>query len=330
MRYRHIALAACLYAAIGVAAETPLRHVLAAPLGAQTVLSRGDVIVQSALCYGEACITIMEPRIFTHVVTPAGRIVSFSDVGGWGVRDSDVAPERGIYAPAPDEVYFTRFDSVFSTSDFLRANRLLVAPQSKIVSDIVPMRSGNLLIADTWAPLRMIEMTRGGGIVATYDLPGQYGSAVELFSDQCTLLHAPGLEYVGPHPRVRRYNICTRTEQPDFAVLAANEQPTDMRQLPDGDVLIATREKVYRYSARGQLVRTYSVPAVQLALTHDGLGFWAVGPEFPNDVLRRVDFANPDAPFVVTAQRFRNTRGLAVVGEWRASAPRARGRVVKR
>lgn len=224
------------------------------------------------------------------------------------------------------------------------------------LGEIAPMRSGNFLVPQRWN-----DRTRGakliqfnlGRRVAEYAFPEVIDPAtnralgathIELLADQCTVLYTFGSDHPAAN-RVGRLDICTGQPQPDFATLVAGEYAGSIRQVPNGDVLVANGSAVLRFNAAGSLLRTYQFPGVtHLALTTDGKAFWAGGVDQEKAHLRRFDLATPNGDLPPSVQLGNDqmqtltvpleTSDVVVIGEWRAAtAPtwgKPRGRAVRR
>lgn len=100
------------------------------------------------------------------------------------------------------------------------------------------------------------------------------GSAwIDLAADGCTLF------YTSQGSRVKRFNVCTGTQLPDFNTVPLASTANQLRILSDGGVLVATNNAIVRLNASGTLVQTYSVAGEPLlwygvALVGDNT-FWA-------------------------------------------------------
>jgi hypothetical protein len=202
-----------------------------------------------------------------------------------------------LLVPAPDQFVFED-DGTVSMWDGVQ--RVFTEPgvgyteifhDDAFFGEIAPMRSGNFLIAESWNErahgAKLIEFNLHG-VVAEYPFPELVDVAnsrvlgaehVELLADQCTVLYTNGSDDPAGN-RVRRLNICTRQPEPDFATLLAGPYAGAIRQLPDGDVLVANGAAILRFSPAGSLLRTYPLEgATHIALTPDGSAFWAAGVE---------------------------------------------------
>jgi len=99
---------------------------------------------------------------------------------------------------------------------------------------------------------------------------------IDLAADGCTLF------YTSWGPNVKRFNVCTQTQLPDFNLAPMpGGEAVGLRLLPDGGVLVSSGAVIARLDASGTLVRTYSLPSGEyqywfgLDLVGDGT-FWAV------------------------------------------------------
>jgi hypothetical protein len=132
-----------------------------------------------------------------------------------------------------------------------------------------------------------------GRLLETLQVPvGERGTDwIELDSDQCTLY------YTSEDSDVRRYDVCARTPIAHFAT--GLEAPCyALRQLPNRELMVTCRNRIYRYSAAGGLVREYTRESLgetnsnglfALHLDPDGETFWAGGLTSGRVVRARID-----------------------------------------
>jgi hypothetical protein len=224
------------------------------------------------------------------------------------------------------------------------------------LGEIAPMRSGNFLVAERSADrargAKLIEFNRNG-IVAEYPFPEVVAmpltanrvlgaSHIELLADQCTVLYTLGSDDRVSRPAVRRLNICTGQPEPDFAPLLVDEHAGSIRQLANGDIVVANGMVIHQFTSTGSLIRSRQFPGVtHLANAPDGKTFWAAGVYLEKAYLQNFDPADPvtDPPSVPFgnpgSQSLRvpfDITEIYVVGEWRASMSvvKSRGRAVRR
>lgn len=308
---------------------------LAGTTSAQDVLERGDLMLR---------MTFEEGGFLGG--TPPPDVLEFFDTGG---REKQLAfPRlggvRGVLAPDAARAFVTTTSRVvYVVTDGIAAEPIrgliLQAP-----GEIVPMRSGDFLVAESGSvhtKPRIVQIDSAGRIVREGSLihvPNPFGNSswwlgvahMELLADQCTIVWNTGDGGLsglrGEALRVRRFDICRGTALPDLFTLPFDAEPGSLRQLPDGDLLIAAGSNVRRYDLRGTLRATYSVQATVLALTPDASGFWAVHTH----EVHRVDFASPDLIAVRFTTEHLGGLGIAVVGEWRAAMQFPRRRVARK
>ena len=97
---------------------------------------------------------------------------------------------------------------------------------------------------------------------------------MDLAADDCTMF------YTSVGPNVKRFDMCTDTQLPDFNVAPLPGGVShDLRVLPDGGVLVSSGSVIARLDQFGVLVLTYQVPGESslwagLDLAADGT-FWA-------------------------------------------------------
>jgi hypothetical protein len=104
---------------------------------------------------------------------------------------------------------------------------------------------------------------------------------IDLAPDRCTLL------YTSIGPNVKRFDVCTGVQLPNFNAAPLPGGVThDLRLLPDGGVLVASGAVIARLNASGALVQTYSVagePSLWTGVDLVGDGtFWAANYESSN------------------------------------------------
>jgi hypothetical protein len=136
-------------------------------------------------------------------------------------------------------------------------------------------------------------MAGDGRLLETLQVPvGERGTDwIELDSNQCTLF------YTSEDTDVRRYDVCTRQPLSNFA--SGLEPPCyALRQLPNRDLMVTCRNRIYRYDQAGSLVREYTKESLgetdsnglyALQLDPDGVTFWAGGVISGRVVRARID-----------------------------------------
>jgi hypothetical protein len=108
---------------------------------------------------------------------------------------------------------------------------------------------------------------------------------MDLAGDGCTMF------YTSFGPNVKRYNVCTMSQLPDFnAASMPGGMAQDLRVLPDGGVLVSSGQVVARLNSAGVLTQTYEVPGEAtlwsgLDFADNGTAFW-VGNYFTSNLYK--------------------------------------------
>ncbi len=117
------------------------------------------------------------------------------------------------------------------------------------------------------------EYNPAGTLINTFSVVGGSGTGgtdwVDLAADQCTML------YTGEGSAIKSYNVCTNTQNPDFA--SGLPGPCfALRIRPNGEVMIACSSEVVRLSASATMIQTYPVSRELFALNldPDNTTFW--------------------------------------------------------
>ena len=149
-------------------------------------------------------------------------------------------------------------------------------------------RSGNVYVGQAGASssddeaVAVMKFDRHGNALDRYAVPtGPRGTDwIELAGDQCTLY------YMSEDTSVRRYNLCTRTPLPDFAIDLTPPYCYALRLRPNGELMVACQDAVHRLSPQGLNMQTYTRQDIgeldagglfALNLDPDGTSFWTAG-----------------------------------------------------
>jgi cysteine-rich repeat protein len=118
-----------------------------------------------------------------------------------------------------------------------------------------------------------------GTLLDTYSAAGERRGAdwIDLAEDQCTLF------YTSVGRKVKRYDICTKTQLADFATLPGPGYAAAFRLLPPGDgtggLLVVDYYNIKRLDGMGNIVKKYDITGEDgwfpLSLDPDGTSFWA-------------------------------------------------------
>lgn len=139
---------------------------------------------------------------------------------------------------------------------------------------IVFDKNGNAYIGAVDGDNDIRKFSPAGDPLANFDvLTGPRGSDwIDLAADQCTIL------YTSEGTEIRRFNVCTNTQLPDFA-MGLHGAAFALRILPDNGVLVADSTDIHRLDATGNIKQTYDAPGedcwFSLNLDPNGKSFWS-------------------------------------------------------
>lgn len=154
-------------------------------------------------------------------------------------------------------------------------------------------------IGNTVAALR--HVAPDGRLLKTLMVPvGERGTDwIELDANQCTLY------YTSEDSDVRRFDVCTEQALSHFAT-GLEEPCYAVRQLPNRDLMITCRERIYRYDENGMFVREYTRGSLgetdsnglyAIHLDPDGQTFWTGGVMSGRVVRARLDDGSVQTSF---------------------------------
>jgi uncharacterized protein (TIGR03437 family) len=145
-------------------------------------------------------------------------------------------------------------------------------------SSIVFDNGGNAYVGQADCSTQILKFDASGNPLAQYSVAVENRGTYDIVLDnnQCTMY------YTSEGPDVKRFNVCTNTQMPNF-----NSAPLPdtvdgaygLALLPGGGMLIADFSVIARLDASGNFVRTYNAPGggcwLGMALDSDGTSFWA-------------------------------------------------------
>jgi len=187
---------------------------------------------------------------------------------------------------------------------------------------IVRDATGNFYVGQADGARKVLKFDSSGAPLGSFSVAtGPRGSDwIDLAADQCTLF------YTSEGVLIRRFNVCTNTQLPDFATLPSTPSFA-LRIRPNGEVLVANSSAVRRLDSTGALMQTYTIPGTSLLfalnLDPDGTSFWTA--DIFTGKIFRVDIASGTILTTFTAPPNPSVAGLAVFGEITAAIPAAIG-----
>ena len=176
--------------------------------------------------------------------------------------------------------------------------------------------AGNVYVGQADGSQDILKFSSAGALLASYNVAvGPRGSDwIDLAADQQTLF------YTSEGGSIRRFNAATNTQLADFATGLAGPC-FSLRIRPNGEVMVACSQIVYRLSAAGAVIQTYPFGAAgelfALNLDPDNTTFWTGDDQ--NGVVYHVDIATGAVLGSFPSNPSTGLFGLAVVGEIRVA-----------
>jgi len=219
---------------------------------------------------------------------------------------------------ADGNFYLTTFNyglvSKFDNSGNLVNLAFMACDPGASCESIVRDAAGNFYVGQAvgTADILKFDGTTGGAPIARYDAAiGPRGTDwIDLAADQKTIY------YTSQGALIRRFDVSTNTQLPDFNATDPGQKLFALRIMPDGGVLVANERNVLRYNSSGNIVQTYSVGSGTLfALSRDpdGTSFWTA--EIFSGQIFKVDIASGAILTTFNANTSGQVGGLSIFGE---------------
>ena len=164
----------------------------------------------------------------------------------------------GMCFDSSGDLYVTDFDSN-EISKFDSGGNLLAstwATEPSTPESCTVDASGNVYVGGPSAPV-IYEFNSSGTQINSFPVTGGSGTGgtdwVDLAADQCTIL------YTGEGTQILSYNVCTHTQNPDFAT-GLPGPCFALRIRPNGEVMVACASEALRLDSSGNILQTYPVP----------------------------------------------------------------------
>ncbi len=164
------------------------------------------------------------------------------------------------------------------------------------------------------------ELSTSGKLLETFtaESAGRTGGTdwVDLAANGCTI------HYTGEGSVVKRYNVCTKTQEADFAT-GLPGPCFALRIRPNGEILVACQSEVLRLDSEGKVLQTYKLAGSEflfaLNLDPDGETFWT--GDLNNGKIWRVNVGSGAVVTEFSSAPNTQLAGLAVVGEIEVAKP---------
>jgi Big-like domain-containing protein len=214
----------------------------------------------------------------------------------------------------------TLFDNMGNVLTFPWAGPFSQHPESCVLD-----ATGNIYVGQADGSRDVLKLSPGGTLLASFNVAtGPRGSDwIDLAADQCTLY------YTSEGNTIRRFDVCGNAQLPDFATGFTDPGSSTvcyaLRIRPNGEVMVACTDKIYRLSAAGTVIQRYPLPAGETSflfamnLDPDNATFWTAG--FNSGNIYRI---NIDTGALVTQFAAGSAvKGLAIFGEITVARPPA-------
>lgn len=233
--------------------------------------------------------------------------------------------QTGMCFDATGNLYATSFTDR-SMSKFDNAGTLLVYPWGGPFSvrpeSCVVDKSGNIYTGEVDGDEKIRKFDTAGTLLGEWSPATERRGLdwIDLAADQKTMF------YTSEGSSVKRFDVSTGTQLSDFAT-GLQSPCYALRIRPNGEVMVACSNLVYRLDSAGSVMQTYPKSAYvetsfffALNLDLDGTSFWTGG--FSTGNIYKIDIATGNQLTTFTAPPRRTSMaGLAVFGEITVARP---------
>jgi hypothetical protein len=183
----------------------------------------------------------------------------------------------GCAFDATGNLYVTGFEAntiiKFSGPDDPHTSTIFGSAYDSSPESIVFDAGGNAYVGQANGSQDILKFDAGGALLQSFDpVTGPRGTDwIDLATDHCTMF------YTSEGTGVRRYDVCTDTQLPDFAS-GLHGEAYALRLLPAGGLLVADSQDIHRLDAGGATTQTYFPGPgkwFSINLDPDGTSFWA-------------------------------------------------------
>ncbi|MCB1576632.1 MAG: hypothetical protein KDI81_04620, partial [Xanthomonadales bacterium] len=267
-----------------------------------------------------------------HRYTSEGQFID-----AWPFDQAAPLATTGMCFTSNGDVIATRFDTggpaiTPGLARFSRNGALLDGSYGGVSAGLfaescVQDRSGNVYVGHAGlisppsldAAVPVVKLDPLGTRIDTFVIPtGPRGTDwIDLDADQCTL------HYTSEDATIRRFDVCTRSVLEDLATLP-DSRCYALRRRPNGEYLVACENAVFRLSATGATLMSYSRLSLgetdpsglfAMNLDPDGLSFWTAGINSNRVVRVSIDDGSVLGSFVATQLAGASNGGLAIYDE---------------
>lgn len=236
-----------------------------------------------------------------------GTFVQTLNTGAGGTDDTGMAFDAAgnLYATAFQNNNVYKFDQ--------KGNRVgsFGSGYNQDPESIVFDKNGNAYVGQADGSKQVLKFNSAGTLIDTYSpqIEDRGTDWIDLAADQCTL------HYTSEGSSIKRYNICTKAQLPDFAT-GLSSPCYAHRIRPNFEVLVACTTRIYRLNSAGRVMQTYTIPGTSvlfaLNLDSDNKTFWT--GDLPGGWVFRIDIATGKIVTQFNTQS-QSLAGLTIAGE---------------
>jgi hypothetical protein len=249
--------------------------------------------------------------------TGSGQVKNFSSTGT--LQDtldntSGATYTTGMCFNASKDLFVTNFDSD-TISEFDSGGNLLNATfaTAPTTAESCAVDIHNNMFVGGPGAAAIYEFNSTGTLINTFSVTGGSGTGgtdwVDLEIDNCTIL------YTGEGSEILSYNVCTSTQNPDFAT-GLPGPCYELRLRPNGDVIVACASEAESLDSSGNVLQTYpvtgSVQLFAMNLDPDDTTFWT--GDIQTGEVSRVDIATGNVLTQFNSSPSSQLAGLSIVG----------------
>lgn len=245
---------------------------LAGPIVGVCLLSQPLSLTVSALAAPVASHDVLVSNIYgggdVNEYTPSGVLVQ--------TLSTLHAQATGITFDSSTNLFVTNFGDQAVTEFDANGDRIgdFGSGYNADPESVAAGHDGKIYVGQADGNHSILEFDPSGASVAAYTPAVQNRGTdwIDPATDPCVIRYtSEGLD-------VLQYNICTNSQLPKFNAAPLPENAYEVRQRPNGELLVADTNEVVRLAPTGALIQTYAVgnpsSLYSLTLDPDGSSFW--------------------------------------------------------
>jgi hypothetical protein len=235
-------------------------------------------------------------------------------------------PTGKLYATDYDAVDMAKFNNVGGLTTYPFGPDFQYPPESCVVDEA----GLNIYVGTAELNNELFKLDTNGNALNDFFLVRDQGGInwIDLNpNNQCQLY------YTSEGTLVKRFDVCTDTQLPDFAsgLPPGNAGCFGLRVRSNGEVLVACDQEIVRLNSSGAIIQSYNPGSAAdfftLALDPDGISFWVAAYGTGNIYKVNIASGSVGTNFTATPASGAGLAGLAVYGDGAADPgyPRPKG-----